>query len=142
MERQGAAQASRRPVLDPASDPARSSRPMSTSEEWKDTGIWTVSQPGFGELHTVASDPEESGEHGLTSWQTPGGYTAQVERASPSAVVGNVRPTRPGPSRPHCAHRSPLSHCPGGSPNAVSPIPTTRDRASKVTRTRCPRGHR
>ena len=83
MERQGAAHSIKTTRPGSASDPARSSRPMSTSEEWKDTGIWTVSQPGFGELHTVASDPEESGEHGLTSWQTPGGYTAQVEQREP-----------------------------------------------------------
>ena len=63
---------------DTAGHPAR----VVAKENWRGTGIWDVSSP-LGKLHTVASDPDEYGEHGLTAWQTEKGYVGQVEHHEP-----------------------------------------------------------
>ena len=80
MERQGASHriTSSRPGSGNSTDQPRSARPI---EKWKGISPWEVHDPALGELHTVASDAEPSGEHGLTAWQTPAGFTGHVETA-------------------------------------------------------------
>jgi hypothetical protein len=100
-ERQGAAHriTSTRPGS--ASDAPRSSRVM-PSENWKGTGVWQVSNT-LGKLHSVASDPDDYGEHGLTSWESrKGGFVGQVETLQPM-VGGQERSTYQTP-----AFRTPL----------------------------------
>jgi hypothetical protein len=81
-ERHGAAHriTQTRPGSGNSTDVPRSTRPI---EKWKGTGVWNVTQPGLGQLDTVASDPNEYGEHGLTSWKNERGYTARVEHLDP-----------------------------------------------------------
>ena len=64
---------------DTAGHPAR----VMAKENWRGTGVWQVSNM-TGKLHSVASDPDEYGEHGLTSWAARGGgYVGQVEEREP-----------------------------------------------------------
>jgi hypothetical protein len=82
MERQGASHriTSSRPGSGNSTDQPRSTRPI---EKWKGTSPWEVSDPALGQLHTVASDPDEYGEHGLTAWSGGGGYVGHVEHHEP-----------------------------------------------------------
>jgi len=68
-------------------------------ETWKGTGIWQVHQPGLGKLDTVASDADEEGGHGMTSWHEARGYTAQVETLTPSSGGMDRATYQAGPFR-------------------------------------------
>lgn len=101
-ERHGAAHRITQTRPGSAVDPPKTSRPVSPSENWRQPKVWQVHNE-TGKLHSVASDPDDYGEHGLTSWESrKGGYVGQVETLQPT-LGGQERSTFQTP-----AFRTPL----------------------------------